>query len=417
MKNVTCRKLVIDRSKAPDKLGTLKDISLYGSFEFPSSGGLVARSLAGVGKELRKSQQQLQSLSGRTHPIAGATGAATTDDIPFSSDNTFHQNQNQENYSVNFIQHATVHQQPPDTNGFRSVNAEIKESLPKSGFALKTGGGKRTVFTLEQKETMIKFYNRQANYGIRADPVECMSAMRDRGLAVLKESQIKSWWSSYHQKRKREMERMAADIQQAHAGIATATSASSNRTSTASVPVTSAANNHQPTASVPVTSAATNRQPTASVPVTSAATNHPPTASVPVTSAATNRPPTASVPVTSAATNCQPTASVPVTSAATNRQPTASVPVTSAATNCQPTASVPVTSATASCVSTTTFPTVTTAASSLPNLPPAANLIVTDAGYGITEWYFPVNVSQSTLDGRNGSNACVFIALSFGSIY
>ena len=58
MKNVTCRKLVIDRSKAPDKLGTLKDISLFESFEFPTagpySGGLVAQSLAGIGKEMKK---------------------------------------------------------------------------------------------------------------------------------------------------------------------------------------------------------------------------------------------------------------------------------------------------------------------------------------------------------------------------
>ena len=34
MKNVTCRKLLIDRQKAPENLGTLKDITLYGSFEF-----------------------------------------------------------------------------------------------------------------------------------------------------------------------------------------------------------------------------------------------------------------------------------------------------------------------------------------------------------------------------------------------
>ena len=41
--------------KAAQKLRTLKDISLFRSFEFPSSGsnsgGLVARSLAGIGKE------------------------------------------------------------------------------------------------------------------------------------------------------------------------------------------------------------------------------------------------------------------------------------------------------------------------------------------------------------------------------
>jgi len=30
---------------------------------------------------------------------------------------------------------------------------------------------------------------------------------------------------------------------------------------------------------------------------------------------------------------------------------------------------------------------------------------------------FPGNVSQSTIDGRNGSNACTFIALFFGHIY
>lgn len=78
MKNVTCRKLIIDRRKAPDKLGTLKDISLFGSFEFPTagphSGGLVCRSLAGTGKELKKTQQQLQTLANRTNPIAGTTG-------------------------------------------------------------------------------------------------------------------------------------------------------------------------------------------------------------------------------------------------------------------------------------------------------------------------------------------------------
>ena len=39
MKNVTCWKLLIDRQKAPEKVGTLKDISLYGSFEFQLCGG------------------------------------------------------------------------------------------------------------------------------------------------------------------------------------------------------------------------------------------------------------------------------------------------------------------------------------------------------------------------------------------
>lgn len=41
----------------------------------------------------------------------------------------------------------------------------------------------------------------------------------------------------------------------------------------------------------------------------------------------------------------------------------------------------------------------------------------TNVGCGINEWLFPGNVSQSTIDGRNGSNACTFIALFFGYIY
>ena len=39
MKNVTCRKLLLDRQKAPENLGTLKDITLCGSFEFQNCGG------------------------------------------------------------------------------------------------------------------------------------------------------------------------------------------------------------------------------------------------------------------------------------------------------------------------------------------------------------------------------------------
>ena len=73
------------------------------------------------------------------------------------------------------------------------------------------------VFTLEQKEVMIEFYNRQANYGIQANPDDCIAAMRSQGLSVLKESQMKSWWSTYHRKRRRETERLAADLQNLHA--------------------------------------------------------------------------------------------------------------------------------------------------------------------------------------------------------
>ena len=89
---MTCRKLTIDRSKTPEKLGTLKDISFYGSFQFQPCGGLIARSLVGIGKEFKKTKQQLQVLSNRTRPVAGSTGETTNEDIPLSSCSTANRN-------------------------------------------------------------------------------------------------------------------------------------------------------------------------------------------------------------------------------------------------------------------------------------------------------------------------------------
>ena len=80
------------------------------------------------------------------------------------------------------------------------------------------------MFTQQQKEIMIEYYNRQANYDIRADTTECAATMRERGLEPLKDSQIKSWWSSYHQKSKREMERMAQHLQTLREGTTAALS-------------------------------------------------------------------------------------------------------------------------------------------------------------------------------------------------
>ena len=75
MKNVRCMKLIIDRSKAPGRVGTFKDISLFGNFKFPSDGGMTAQSLAGVGTFVNKSQAQVQTIPLRSMPIAGASGA------------------------------------------------------------------------------------------------------------------------------------------------------------------------------------------------------------------------------------------------------------------------------------------------------------------------------------------------------
>ena len=55
--------MIIDRSKAPAKVGTFKDISLFGNFKFPTNGqyqsGITAQSLAGLGKTVSKTKAQV----------------------------------------------------------------------------------------------------------------------------------------------------------------------------------------------------------------------------------------------------------------------------------------------------------------------------------------------------------------------
>jgi len=85
MKNASCTKLLIDRSKSK-KVGTLKDISLFENFTFPSEGefedGLILRSLAAAGTTISKTRAQISQPSGQQVPIAGATGAKTSEDQP-----------------------------------------------------------------------------------------------------------------------------------------------------------------------------------------------------------------------------------------------------------------------------------------------------------------------------------------------
>ena len=71
MKNISCFKLSIDRTKAPKKMGTFKDIYLFPVF--PVEGHFT--SLAGVGKEVKTTKAQLQKISSRDTPMAGSTGS------------------------------------------------------------------------------------------------------------------------------------------------------------------------------------------------------------------------------------------------------------------------------------------------------------------------------------------------------
>ena len=183
MKNATCKKLIIDRSKAT-KVGTLKDISLFGNFTFPTEGpfanGLQLKPLAGVRNVVDKAQAQIERLSGRQIPVAGATGASTSEEEPAPEPSQcpsqFPAARN-EGYALKFIQHA------PEQSVVASLHATVVDQyLPErleSGYALKHGPGKRTLFSQAQKDIMIAFYNRQAVNRIRAEPRDVMRAMED----------------------------------------------------------------------------------------------------------------------------------------------------------------------------------------------------------------------------------------------
>ena len=214
IKNTSCFELLIDRGKAPKKMGTLKDISLYDSFTFPLdgdyAGGLVARSLAGVGKEIKKTKVQLQSLSGRTAPLAGATGATIQQEMTPTAQAETQSTMPATAYSINFVQHEPEPLITP--NKPREDHYVHKEKQPPEGFAIKKPSGKRVTFTMAQKEIMVQFYDLQATQGIRANPKDCIEVMRQRGIEPLKESQIRSWWSTYHQKRKNAANALAEEV-------------------------------------------------------------------------------------------------------------------------------------------------------------------------------------------------------------
>ena len=193
-------------------MGTLKDISLFGSFSFPLdgeyAGGIVARSLAGTEKELKKTKMQVQSLSGRQVPLAGQTGATIQQEVSSDVRAEPQPSNPSEDYSVQFIQHAAELAVTPD-----KVSAEnFLTRQPSQGFGLKKNSGKRVTFTVAQKEVMIEFYDRQATQGIRANPRDCVEVMKQQGLGVLKENQIRSWWSTYHQKRKNAVSSLAEKV-------------------------------------------------------------------------------------------------------------------------------------------------------------------------------------------------------------
>lgn len=203
MKNVNCHKLLIDRAKAPKNVPTFSHISTFASFRFPSEGdykgGFIAQSLAGRGKISSKKKNN-------RNPIARNTGATN------AAENFPHEEpvqgveQPSDTYAVQFIQHV----QETSTEPLLQVCDEIYSEFdrPEAGFGLKKSSGVRTTFTQKQKEVMIEFYNRQHATNIRSTPQQVNAALRQLGEKELTEQQIKGFWGSHSQKRKRMLERI-----------------------------------------------------------------------------------------------------------------------------------------------------------------------------------------------------------------
>lgn len=188
MKNVRCKKLLIDRSKAPGKVGTLKDISLFGNFKFPSDGpykgGIIAQSLAGVGKVLSKTKAQVQTIALRSVPIAGATGASTTDDVLRSSDERVDgQGDGGDAYSVKFIQlnsddSGNVNLTP--MNSSMIVNADDR---PSPAFALKRVDLKKSPSQKSRKTLWLLFMRTRGH--CKSEQILLMSLKPSRRLEFL----------------------------------------------------------------------------------------------------------------------------------------------------------------------------------------------------------------------------------------
>ena len=109
--------------------------------------------------------------------MAGSTGASVGTELPQHGQGQRQMTSGQDQiYSIRFINHAP---EPVQVPLFLNTDRSTTTLLPSMGFGLKKSSGKRVVFSLDQKEIMISFYNRRASSGIRADPKDVITCMRE----------------------------------------------------------------------------------------------------------------------------------------------------------------------------------------------------------------------------------------------
>ena len=443
MKNVSCFQLSIERSRAPKKMGTFKDISLFGNFIFPLqgefAGGIIAHSLAGIGKVVKKTKAQIQKITTRNSPMAGSTGSSISSQLPVpqTREEGLQSLSSQDVYSVRFINHAPEPLQSPSFFPSGRITTNLQ---PSNGYALKKSSGKRVIFSLAQKEIMISFYNRQASSGVRADPKDVIACMRDRGVEVLKETQIRSWWSTYHQKRKQTLnvlQEEACHLQRSNPSPSIPGSTTPVSVPGSTVPVQQPTPVSVPGSTVPVQQPTPVSVPGSTVPVQELTPVSVPGSTVPVQQPTPVSVPGLTVPVQQPTPISVPGSTVPVQHPTPVSVPGSTVPVQQPApvsvpgltTSVQQPTPVPRRQPNPVCAHTSTVPTTVSQSTIQPTLVLNNTSRSATAPFGvitgytvpgltdILQWTFPADFCQSTLGGRSGSNACTFIALYFGHLY
>ena len=424
-------------------MGTFKDISLFGNFIFPLqrefAGGIIAHSLAGIGKVVKKTKAQIQKITTRNSPMAGSTGSSISSQLPVpqTREEGLQSLSSQDVYSVRFINHAPEPLQSPSFFPSGRITTNLQ---PSNGYALKKSSGKRVIFSLAQKEIMISFYNRQASSGVRADPKDVIACMRDRGVEVLKETQIRSWWSTYHQKRKQTLnvlQEEACHLQRSNPSPSIPGSTTPVSVHGSTVPV------QQPTpVSVPRSTVSVQQPTPVSIPGSTVPVQQPTPVSVPGSTVPVQQPtpvsvPGLTVPVQQPTPISVPGLTVPVQHPTPVSVPGSTVPVQQPApvsvpgstTSVQQPTPVPRRQPNPVCAHTSTVPTTVSQSTIQPTLVLNNTSRSATAPFGvitgytvpgltdILQWTFPADFCQSTLGGRSGSNACTFIALYFGHLY
>ena len=191
MKNVKCKKLIDHSFKALAKIGTFTYVSLFGSFVCPLTrqykGGIIA------GK--RCEQDQGTSLGSFVPNIANSWSYRCF--CHRGRLGTIRHNSGWTGCTKWEIHSRTSEDAVLRPRAEPSANDDLR---PVPVFALNKGGAKVTKCTKEQKDIMIAFYDRQKTSQIKANPADVIQAKRAAGVSELRESQIKSWWSSYHRK-------------------------------------------------------------------------------------------------------------------------------------------------------------------------------------------------------------------------